>query len=230
MTTNRGNPKPGGAHLQLPSIVAEASGNVAGSTGSPDCADGTDAAAELGRLERALAGAGRRGPAPVERWNPPYCGDIGMAIAADGTWSYRGSPIRRPALVALFASVLKREADGRFYLVTPVEKVDVAVADAPFMAVELEAVGKGDGRALVVRTNLDDVVRICTEHPLRFAVEAASGGVKPYVLVRGRLEALATRALTHELLALAEPGEDDDYGIRSAGAWFPLPLEGGGIT
>lgn len=180
----------------------------------------------LGRLEQALAAAGPRGTAPVERWNPPYCGDIGMSIARDGTWSYRGSPIPRPALVKLFASVLRRDADGRHYLVTPVEKVDVAVEDAPFLAVELEVIGEGAAQVLVMRTNLDDVARIGREHPIRFAVEAETGGVKPYVLVRGGLEALVTRAVTYELFGLLEQTahlNDGARGVWSNGVFFALP-------
>ncbi len=180
----------------------------------------------LGRLELALREGSRRGPAPVDRWQPPYCGDVGLAIAGDGTWTYRGSPIRRQPLVKLFASVLRRDADGRHYLVTPVEKVDVAVEDAPFLAVEMEVLGEGPDRVIVLRTNVDDVVRVGPENPLRFAVEAGTGGVKPYVLVRGRLEALATRPVTYELLALVEEarrGDAVDLAIRSGGCDFPLP-------
>lgn len=176
----------------------------------------------LGRLEASLAGASGRGPAPVERWNPPYCGDIGMAIARDGTWSYRGSPIRRMPLVKLFASVLRRDEDGRHYLVTPVEKVDVAVEDAAFTAVELEVLGEGRNSVIVVRTNLDDVVRVGPAHPLRFAVEPGTGGLKPYVGVRGRLEALFTRALVHDLLDLAIEDEQG-LAIHSGGETFRLP-------
>ncbi len=176
----------------------------------------------LGRLEASLAGASGRGPAPVERWNPPYCGDIGMAIARDGTWSYRGSPIRRLPLVKLFASVLRRDEDGRHYLVTPVEKVDVAVEDAPFTAVELEVLGEGLDCVIVVRTNHDDVVRVGPAHPLRFAVEPGTGGLKPYVRVRGRLEALFTRALVHDLLAAAV-ADEQGLALYSSGLAFRLP-------
>lgn len=184
---------------------------------------GPVASAVLGRLESALAAA-PRGPAPVERWNPPYCGDIGLAIARDGTWSYRGSPILRTGLVRLFARVLRRDRDGRHYLVTPVEKVDVAVEDAPFAAVEMELLGSGRDQVLVVRTNLDDIVRVGAEHPLRFALDAQTGGVKPYILVRGRLEALATRALAHELLGLiAAATEPGPFGIYSDGVFFAVP-------
>lgn len=176
------------------------------------------------QLEDFLRQADPRGPAPVESWDPPYCGDIGMAIARDGTWLYQGSPIRRPALVKLFARVLRRDADGRTYLVTPAEKVDVAVADAPFLAVEMEASGSGRDQRLLFRTNVDDVVRCGPEHPLRFAVDdGRSGGLKPYLHVRGRLEALVARALVYDLVELATEGDDGRLGLWSDGAFFALP-------
>lgn len=159
---------------------------------------------------------------PVESWNPPYCGDIGMAIRSDGTWFYQGSPIGRKPLVKLFSRVLRRDPDGRHFLVTPVEKVDVAVADAPFLAVEMEITGEGEGQDLIFRTNVDDVVRCCADHPLRFAVEAGSGGLKPYLLVRGRLEALVTRALYYDLVELAVENEAGILGLWSGGTFFPL--------
>lgn len=177
----------------------------------------------LGQL---AAAASRQGATSVEHWNPPYCGDIGLAILADGSWTYRGSPIRREAMVRLFARVLRRDLDGRHYLVTPAEKVDIAVADAPFRAVEMAVTGSGRSQQLTFRTNVDDVVECGPERPLRFVVEAASGGLKPYVLVRGRLEALASRALVYDIVELAEPvqgGDPDRLGVWSRGAWFRLP-------
>lgn len=176
-------------------------------------------------LEALLRGqAGGRLP-PVDEWNPPYCGDIGMAIRGDGVWLYQGSPIGRLALVKLFARVLRRDEDGRHYLVTPVEKVDVAVADAPFMAVEMQVEGSGSEQTLIFRTNVDDIVRCDGAHPLRFVEEQGSGGLKPYLLVRGRLEALVTRALYYDLveLAVADPRAGrDSLGIWSGGAWHRL--------
>lgn len=187
----------------------------------------------IGRLEKALAeSGGARGLPPVERWNPPYCGDIGLAIATDGTWSYGGSPIRRDLLVKLFASVLRRDDDGRHYLVTPVEKVDVRVADAPFLAVDMEVIAGDDGnggQVIVVSTNIGDVVRIGPAHPLRFAIEPSSGGLKPYVLIRGRLEARFTRSLAYELALLASRDADGStMSIASGGVTFRLPLDGFG--
>lgn len=181
--------------------------------------------ASLGRLESELAALGVRGAAPVERWNPPYCGDIGLAIARDGTWSYRGSPIHRMALVRLFASVLRRDEDGRHYLVTPVEKVDVAVEDAPLLGVEMELLGAGAEQVLVIRTNLDDVVRIGREHPLWFA-PSRDGSIKPYVRVRGRIDALVTRAVTYDLAELLVSDGDGRMGVWSGGIFFALDHHG----
>ena len=176
----------------------------------------------IGGLEALIRAQAAKGPAPVEQWNPPYCGDIGLRIRSDGTWLYRDSPIGRPALVRLFASVLRRDADGRHYLVTPAEKVDVAVDDAPFLAVEMELQGEGRGQSLVFRTNVDDIVTAGPEHPLRFETEPESGGVKPYLLVRGGLEALVTRALCYDLFEMAVTETGRGPGLWSAGAFFPL--------
>jgi uncharacterized protein len=170
------------------------------------------------------AASGARMP-PVEQWNPPYCGDIGLAIRADGLWTYQGSPIGRKPMVALFARVLRRDEDGRHYLVTPVEKVDVAVADAPFLAVEMQVDGAGKDQQLTFRTNVDDIVACGPQHPLRFAIESTSGGLKPYVRVRGRLEALLTRALYYDLVGLAvarSDGSPEQLGVWSGGAFFSL--------
>jgi len=170
------------------------------------------------------AAAGDRLP-PVESWDPPYCGDIGMRIRADGTWLYQNSPIGRKALVKLFSRILRKDANGRTYLVTPVERVDVAVEDAPFLAVEMQVENRGPCQQLVFRTNVDDIVRCGPENPLRFEREPGSDGLKPYILVRGRLEALLTRALYYDLVELAEPAPDrgeECLGIWSGGAFFPL--------
>lgn len=174
-------------------------------------------------LEAMVLAAGAKGPAPVERWNPPYCGDIGMAIRSDGVWMYQGSPIGRMPLVKLFANVLRRDEDGKHYLVTPVEMVDVAVADAPFLAVEMEAQGDGAAQVLTFRTNVDDIIVCDAAHGLRFETEAAGGGLKPYLRVRGRLDALMTRALYYDLVELAV--EDEATGalaVWSSGSRFPL--------
>jgi hypothetical protein len=176
----------------------------------------------IGGLEALIRAQAGKGPAPVEQWEPPYCGDIGLRIRADGVWLYRDSPIARPALVKLFAGVLRKDADGRHYLVTPAEKIDVAVDDAPFLAVEMEVRGPGADQSLIFRTNVDDIVTAGPEHPLRFAIEPHTGGLKPYLLVRGRLEALATRALCYDLVELAVGMEGRGLGVWSGGAFFPL--------
>ena len=170
-------------------------------------------------LLKAQAG---KGPAPVETWSPPYCGDIGMRIRSDGVWLYQGGPIGRVSLVKLFASVLRRDADGKHYLVTPAEKVDVTVDDAPFLAVEMEARGRGRDQQLTFRTNVDDIVVAGPEHPIRFAVEPGSEGLKPYLHVRGRLEALVTRAIYYDLVELAVEEAGPGLGLWSGGAFFTL--------
>ena len=182
---------------------------------------------DLEALIRAQAG---KGLPPVDTWHPPYCGDIGLRIRGDGVWEYRGSPIGRMGLVKVFASVLRKDADGRHYLVTPAEKVDVAVEDAPFLAVEMEVRGRDRGQALIFRTNVDDIVTVDAQHPLRFASEAVSGGLKPYLLVRGRLEALVTRAVYYDLVELALAGLNEEpaqLGVWSGGRYFAMPQSGG---
>jgi hypothetical protein len=177
----------------------------------------------IGGLEALVRAQAAKGPVPVEQWDPPYCGDIGLRIRCDGVWLYRDSPIGRTTLVKLFAGVLRKDADGRHYLVTPAEKIDVAVDDAPLLAVELEARGAGALQRLVFRTNVDDIVTAGPEHPLRFGVEPNSGGLKPYLLVRGRLEALVTRPLAYDLVEIAATEEGRGLGVWSDGAFFPIP-------
>ncbi len=178
----------------------------------------------LARLSAALGpDAGRKGLPPVERWNPAYCGEIDMRIAADGTWHYMGTPINRPALVKLFSTVLRKDPE-RHVLVTPVERVGIEVEDAPFLAVEMAVEGEGEGRQIAFRTNVDDLVQVGPERPLRFEQDA-TGGVKPYVRVRGELWARVTRSLALDLIALGEEGEIDGaatFGVRAGGAFFPI--------
>jgi uncharacterized protein len=174
-------------------------------------------------LANLVAEAGKQAKArPVERWDPPYCGEIDIRIAADGTWFFRGSAIAREALVRLFASILRREPDGRHVLVTPVEKLGIIVDDAPFLAVDFVAETNAADSRLTFRTNVGDVVAAGPQHPLRFAREAGTDGLKPYLTVRGGLEALATRSVALELVGLA--GERDGRpGLWSDGAFFAIP-------
>ncbi|MGA2636507.1 DUF1285 domain-containing protein [Methylocella sp.] len=161
--------------------------------------------------------------APIEQWNPPFCGDIDMRIARDGAWFYQGTPIRRPALVRLFSTILRKDPE-RYVLVTPVERVGIRVDDAPFVAVEIDIITESYTHIMKFRTNVDDWVRVDAAHPLRFEREA-SGGVKPYVRVRGDLWALVTRALAFDLVALCERRAHEggeSFGVASAGAFFPL--------
>lgn len=188
----------------------------------------TDSLEPIGNLAAGISRATQRGPAPVHLWDPPNCGDIGLAIGADGSWSYRGSPIARVGLVKLFASVLRYDEDGQHYLVTPVEKIAIDVEDAPFLAVEMRLQGDGSGQIMSLRTNLDDWIDVGSEHPLRFAVDLPDQAFKPYVLVRGRLEARLTRALVYDLIELAVSGEGPDSavpGVWSGDVFFPLSPE-----
>jgi hypothetical protein len=180
----------------------------------------------LSGLERAARDAGAKGLPPVHLWNPPDCGDIDLRIAADGTWFYLGTPIGRPAMVRLFSTILRRDAE-RYVLVTPVEKVGIRVDDAPFLAVELAAEGAGEDQALNFRTNVGDWTEAGPEHTLRVTTDPRSGEPRPYVHVRGGLEALIARPVFYELVALAVPREGA-LGLWSRGRFFPLgPLPDG---
>ena len=184
------------------------------------------AAAAPPRLQSLVASIGAakaRGPAPVDLWHPPYCGEIDLRIASDGTWFYAGTPILRPALVALFAGILRKDPE-RYVLVTPVECVGIVVEDAPFIGVAMAE----DSGALVIGTNLGDEVRAGGEHPLRFTLDAG-GGVKPYVHIRGGLWARLTRSLALDLLDRGETRMHDGtetFGVRSGGVFFPVTADG----
>jgi hypothetical protein len=169
----------------------------------------------LSLAEIALFAAARKLP-PVESWNPAFCGDSAMRIARDGSWHHEGRPIARPAMVRLFSTILRREADGGHVLVTPVEKLAIEVEDAAFVAVEMKSEGEGARRDLAFRLNTGDVVIAGPDHALRFDAE----GGRPYLAVRGGLEALVARNVFYELaeLALAEGAA----GLWSGGAFFPL--------
>jgi hypothetical protein len=166
---------------------------------------------------------GQKGLPPVHLWNPPFCGDLDMRIAGDGTWFYMGTPIGRPALVRLFSTILKRE-DGKHFLVTPVEKVGIRVDDAPVLAVEMLREGEGEGRLLRFRTNVDDWVDCDAAHGLRFKA-AADGGLTPYLHVRADLWAKVTRAIYYDLVDIGEERVVDGramFGIASGGGFFAM--------
>ena len=158
--------------------------------------------------------------------SPCAPGNCGLSARLAKASEPAAQPAEARANVAEIASVLRKDADGKHYLVTPAEKVDVDVADAPFLAVEMQVEGSGRGQSLVFRTNVDDIVTAGREHPLRFAIEPSSQGLKPYLHVRGRLEALVTRALYYDLVEMAVTEERDGrqrLGLWSGGVFFPMP-------
>ena len=160
---------------------------------------------------------------PVESWNPGHCGDSMMRIASDGTWFHEGTPIGRPAMVRLFSTILRREDDGRFVLVTPVEKLDIEVEDAPFVAVELRSEGAGHDRTLAFRLNTGDVVVAGPDHPIR--IEDKGDGPHPYVQVRPGLDALVARPVYYDLAAIAIEEDHVPPGVWSKGVFFALESE-----
>lgn len=177
----------------------------------------------LASLTRAATVLQNRALPPVDQWDPPFCGDIGLRIARNGTWFYRDSAIQRPALVRLFSTILRRDPD-RHVLVTPVEKVHVEVEDAPFVAVELAKKASSGAAILAFRTNVDDWVDAGADHPLRFDRQK-DGGLKPYLKVRGGLWALLSRPLLYELAEIGEMREIQGarvFGIESGGLFFPM--------
>ena len=170
----------------------------------------------------ALAGSAKL--PPVHLWNPAHCGDSEMRIAADGSWYHQGSPIGRKELVRLFSTILRREADGAFVLVTPAERLDIAVDDAPFVAVEATSEGAGPARMLTFRLNTDDYVVAGPDNRIRVEL-AGDGTPRPYVHVRAGLEALINRAVFHELAGIALDEEATPPGVWSGGAFFPFAPE-----
>lgn len=172
----------------------------------------------------AAQNAARRGPPPVHLWNPPFCGDLDMRIARDGTWYYLGTPIGRKPLVKLFSSVLKREGDD-YFLVTPVEKCGITVDDAPFVAVDFEIKGSGPDQSITFTTQVDDEVTAGPENPIRLAHNRDTGEPAPYVMVRAGLEALIDRKSFYRLVEISVPFEINGVthvGLWSGGTFFPL--------
>ena len=157
---------------------------------------------------------------PVDKWNPDHCGDSEMRIARDGTWFHQGSPIGREAMVRLFSTILRRESDGSYVLVTPVEKLSIEVEDAPFLAVELKSEGEGRSRALAFRLNTGDLIAAGPGNPL--VIRETPDGPHPYLHVRGGLEALVNRSVYYELMNLALDEASDPVGLWSNGAFYPL--------
>ena len=175
-------------------------------------------------LAAAVSAASRTGPPPVHLWNPPFCGDIDMRIARDGTWFYLGTPIGRPALVKLFSGILKREADA-YFLVTPVEKVGIRVDDAPFVAVDFDATGTGAAQTLTFTTKTEDRATAGPDHPIRVVRDPATGAPAPYIHIRANLEALIDRKSFYRLVELGSHAPHlgaSWFGLWSGGAFFPM--------
>jgi hypothetical protein len=179
----------------------------------------TDLLAQLAALqgkhprERALP--------PVDLWNPPHCGDIGMEIRVDGSWWHQGDPITRTAMVDLFSTILRKDEDGQTYLVTPGEKIIVHVADAHFIGTRVDRIETTLGPSIVVTTTVGDQVVISAANPLWLVTDPMTGEPRPYVLVRGRLTARLARAPFYELVEWAEE-RDQSLQLLSQGTWFDL--------
>ncbi len=179
----------------------------------------SDMIAELERLAKEQGG-GKRIP-PVEQWNPAYCGDVGIEIRADGSWWHQGGRMTREALVRLFATVLRKDADGLTYLVTPGEKILVRVEDAPFLAVRADRAGEGAAQTIAFTTNMGDVVLAGPDHPIRVRTDPRTLEPRPYVRVRGRLEARILRPAFYDLVDWAQE-RDGRFGVWSQGAFFEI--------
>ncbi|NWG71598.1 MAG: DUF1285 domain-containing protein [Parvularculaceae bacterium] len=168
------------------------------------------------------AGSARRHP-PVEKWDPPYCGELNLVIRRDGVWVHEGSPIGRAALVRLFSTVLRREG-GRYFLVTPVEKLGVVVEDAPFLAVLMRVEGAGTSQRLTFTTNVGDEATAGPGHELVVRPNPA-GESAPYIHIRAGLWAKVARPVYYDLVALGEPRDCEGgvrFGVYSLGVFFPL--------
>ncbi len=175
------------------------------------------------------AGKKAKGLPPVHLWNPEFCGDLDMRIARDGTWFYLGTPIGRERLVRLFSTVLRHDEDGKYYLVTPVEKVGITVEDAPFVAVAMKVEGEGRDQVLTFTTNVGDETVAGEEHPMRFEIDEGTGEPAPYVHVRARRDALINRAVFYDLVELGVEEEHEGetwFGIWSGGVFFPFQRAG----
>ncbi len=178
-------------------------------------ADGIAAAAQK---------AAKKGPPPVHLWNPPFCGDLDMRIARDGTWFYLGTPIGRKPLVKLFSSIIRRDGDD-YFLVTPVEKVGITVDDAPFVAVDFDAQGSGRDQVLTFTTNVEDTAIAGPDHPIRVVQNPETGEPSPYILIRANLEALIDRKSFYRLVEKGAHHVVDGenwFGVWSDGEFFPM--------
>lgn len=175
-------------------------------------------------IAQSATAASKKGPPPVHLWNPPFCGDLDMRIARDGTWFYLGTPIGRKPLVKLFSSIIRKD-DDKYFLVTPVEKVGITVDDAPFVAIDFDVENKGPDQTLTFTTQVDDEMVAGPENPIRVVRDDETGEPSPYILVRTNLEALIDRKSFYRLVDLGEHAEVDGenwFGVRSSGTFFPI--------
>lgn len=189
----------------------------------------------LDQVEAASKKSGEKGLPPVHLWNPEFCGDLDIRIARDGTWYYLGTPFKRERLVRLFSTVLRYDDDGKYYLVTPVEKIGITVDDVPFSIIDMDVEGAGESQEITFITGVGDKVTVDTDHPLRMSFDDETREPSPYVLVRARLEGLINRAVFYKLVDIAEDTEVDGqmmFGVWSCGTFFafaPAAEVGDGI-
>ncbi len=176
-------------------------------------------------IRTAKAQEAGEGVRPVEKWDPPYCGEMDMVIKTDGSWWHEGTRITRQPLIELFASILRKDADGRTYLVTPVEKIGIQVERAHFQAIRVDKEGEGDVQNLYFTTDMGDVVLAGPNNPVRVETNPDTMEPDPYVTVRGRLEAAMTRPVFYEMVEYGierDVGNGPQLGVISQGAFFPL--------
>ena len=171
-------------------------------------------------LAASARAATARGLPPVESWDPPFCGDLDIRIARDGTWFYLGTPIGRPELVRLFSTILRKDGDA-YFLVTPVEKVGIIVDDAPFVAVDFEATGAGDAMSIKFETNMGDTAIAGSDNPIRVERDPNTGEPSPYIHIRAGLEALIDRKSFYRLVDIGAH-HDGWFGLWSGGAFFKI--------
>ncbi|MDA9313820.1 DUF1285 domain-containing protein [Amylibacter sp.] len=175
-------------------------------------------------IVQAAMSASKKGPPPVHLWNPPFCGDLDMRIARDGTWFYLGTPIGRAPLVKLFSSIIRKDGDD-YFLVTPVEKVGIIVDDAPFVAVDFDVENKGLNQIINFRTHVGDEAIARKDNPIRVVRDKETGEPSPYILIRKNLEALIDRKSFYRLIELGSIQDFEGtnwFGIRSSEIFFPI--------
>lgn len=183
--------------------------------------EGFDLAALIRSANAQADGSGER---PVDKWNPEYCGEMDMLIKADGSWWHEGTRITREPLVKLFASILRKDEDGETYLVTPAEKIQIKIEAAHFTAIRVDVEGSGENQRVFFTTNMGEIIEAGPDRPIRVETDEQSGEPRPFVSVRGRLEALMTRPVFYELVEHGVEKTGGELGIYASGAYFSLGL------